>query len=85
MHDTHSPYQCTDKWMDTRVKQPLRQLAQCMLTCVDDATGRLVSALKQKGMWEHALLVWSADNGGPQYWGSNNYVREPVSRCSQIC
>ena len=73
MHDTHSPYQCTDKWMDKRVKQPLRQLMQCMLTCTDDATGRLVSALKTKGMWANTLMVWSSDNGGPQYWGANNH------------
>ena len=31
MHDTHSPYQCTSKWMDPRVKQPLRQLMQVLV------------------------------------------------------
>jgi arylsulfatase B len=73
MHDTHSPYECTAKWMDPRVQQPLRQLMQCMLTCVDDVTGKVVAGLQAKGMWQNSLLVWSADNGGPQYWGSNNY------------
>eukprot|EP00041_Stephanoeca_diplocostata_P032567 m.1047454 g.1047454 ORF g.1047454 m.1047454 type:complete len:536 (-) comp24171_c1_seq4:309-1916(-) len=73
MHDTHSPYECTDKWMDPRVKQPLRQLMQCMLTCTDDVMGRLVTLLKHKNMWDNTLFVWSSDNGGPQYWGANNY------------
>ena len=43
---------------------------QCMLTCTDDVVGRLVASLKAKAMWEDTLMVWSADNGGPQYWGS---------------
>ena len=24
-------------------------------------------------MWESTLLLWSSDNGGPQYWLGNNY------------
>ena len=73
LHDTHSPYECTEKWMDPRVKQPLRQLMQCMLTCTDDVVGQLVATLKTKGMWQDTLMVWSADNGGPQYAGANNF------------
>lgn len=62
LHDTHSPYECTPKWMDPRVKQPLRQLMQCMLTCTDDITGQVVEQLKSKQMWEDTLMVWSADS-----------------------
>ena len=62
LHDTHSPYECTPKWMDPRVKQPLRQLMQCMLTCTDDITGQVVEQLKSKKMWEDTLMVWSADS-----------------------
>ena len=50
-----------------QVKQPLRQLMQCMLTCTDDATGRLVSALKAKSMWADTLMVWSADKCAQPY------------------
>lgn len=39
-----------------------------MATCLQVAT-----RLKQKGMWDNTLFVWSSDNGGPQYWGANNY------------
>jgi len=73
LHDTHSPYQCTPKWVDPRVKQPLRQLMQCMLTCTDNVVGEVVAKLKTKDMWDNTLFVWSADNGGPQYWAANNY------------
>lgn len=43
------------------------------LTCVDEATGNLTEALKAKRMWARTLMVWSADNGGPQYWNANNW------------
>ena len=59
--------------MDPKVDQPLRQLMQCMLTCTDDLTGQVVAMLKEKEMWDNSLMVWSADNGGPQYWAANNY------------
>ena len=49
-------YQCTEKWMDPRVKQPLRQLMQCMLTCTDDIVGQVVTKLKAKSMWENSLM-----------------------------
>ena len=62
LHDTHSPYECTPKWMDSRVKQPLRQLMQCMLTCTDDITGQVVEQLRSKQMWDNTLMVWSADS-----------------------
>jgi len=51
-----------------------------MVTFADSAMGKIVNALKDKGMWENTLMVVSADNGGPQYmsqkgyqmWGSGN-------------
>jgi arylsulfatase I/J len=51
-----------------------------MVTFADSAMGKIVNALKDKGMWGNTLMVVSADNGGPQYmsekgyqmWGSGN-------------
>ena len=57
LHDTHGPYQCTDRWMDPRVTQPLRQLMQCMLTCTDDIVGQVVAKLKAKEMWGNSVMV----------------------------
>ena len=51
----------------------LRRTMQAMLTCVDEATGNLTAALKRHGLWSGTLLVWSSDNGGPQYWAANNH------------
>jgi arylsulfatase B len=45
MHDTHSPYECTEKWLDPRVDQSLRQLMQCMLTCTDNVIGEVCATI----------------------------------------
>eukprot|EP01006_Ploeotia_vitrea_P031365 TRINITY_DN63688_c0_g2_i1.p1 TRINITY_DN63688_c0_g2~~TRINITY_DN63688_c0_g2_i1.p1 ORF type:complete len:520 (+),score=55.66 TRINITY_DN63688_c0_g2_i1:23-1582(+) len=72
-HDTHAPYEVTNNFRDPKVKEHFRQTMQAMLTCVDQATGNVTAALKAKGMWNNTLMVWSSDNGGPQYWDANNY------------
>lgn len=71
--NTHAPYQCPDRYLDPTVDFQGRRLMQGMLTCVDEATGNMTRLLKAKGMWANTLLLWSADNGGPQYWNANNY------------
>ena len=42
-----------------------RQHYAAMVNNVDAMVGRVVSALKARGMWEDSVLVVSADNGGP--------------------
>ena len=71
--NTHAPYQAPARWLDPKVNQSLRQLQQAMVTAVDSATGNITQLLKNKGMWNDTLLVWSSDNGGPQYWAANNH------------
>lgn len=71
--NTHAPYQCPPRYLDERVHFQGRRRMQGMLTCVDEATGNLTAVLRAKGMWGSTLLLWSADNGGPQYWNANNY------------
>lgn len=50
---------------------------RAMIHDVDLWTGRLVSALKRKGMYRNTLMVFSSDNGGTQdgteEQGGNNY------------
>ena len=63
-----------------------RRVMQAMVACVDEGTGIPTAALEARGMWENTLLVWSADNGGPQYWNANNSriaaARAPTSRAA---
>jgi arylsulfatase B len=72
-HDTHAPYEAPERYADGSIAYADRRVMQAMVACVDEGTGNLTAALDARGMWENTLLVWSADNGGPQYWNANNY------------
>lgn len=39
---------------------------------MDDAIGRIVTTLKQEGVWENTLLFFISDNGGPLAQTANN-------------
>ena len=62
-----------ERYADDSIAYADRRVMQAMVACVDEGTGNLTAALDARGMWENTLLVWSADNGGPQYWNANNY------------
>lgn len=35
-----------------------------MVSAMDESLGNVTNALRQRGMWDNTLLIWSADNGG---------------------
>lgn len=67
-HDVHEPYEALDSFRDAGCPDHGRQTMQAMMNCVSEGTGNVTRALKEHGMWETTLFLWSADNGGPQYW-----------------
>jgi len=74
---THNPLQVPQEYLDLYplVYYPERKYYYAMATYLDDAVGKIVGALKEKGIWENTIVVFSSDNGGPTYVdaGSNNY------------
>jgi arylsulfatase A-like enzyme len=40
-----------------------RQFVAAMVNYLDDVVGNVAQALKDAGMWEKTLMVWSSDNG----------------------
>lgn len=54
-----------------------RQSYMAMVNFLDDMVGQVVTALKNKGMWDNLLWATNSDNGGPIYQsgaaGANNY------------
>jgi arylsulfatase A-like enzyme len=61
----HSPYQVPENYTAPYATlPPKRQALAGMLAAVDEAIGQIHSALKEKGMDENTLILFSSDNGG---------------------
>ena len=73
-HIVHSPLEVPDNYANF-IDDHDRQYYHAMTKYLDDFVGELVSALKNKGLWDNLLFVISSDNGGPIYpgGGANNY------------
>ena len=56
----HAPYDAPHDWPASA------DVLRGMLASTDAWVGRLLGALKDKGMWERTVLLYSADNGGTQ-------------------
>jgi arylsulfatase A-like enzyme len=62
----HSPHQVPAEYEKPYDKLPkLRRSIAGMLAAVDEAIGQIAAALKEKGLTDNTLIVFSSDNGGP--------------------
>ena len=78
LHNTHAPLEAEpqDLALYQNISWKKQQTYYAMTSAVDRTVGRVVAALKAKGMWENSLLVWTTDNGCPvQVGGSNGAFR----------
>ena len=44
-----------------------------MATAMDSAIGQVVAALKESGLYDDTLIVFTGDNGGQIFSGGNNW------------
>ena len=58
--NVHAPYDAPHDWPASA------DVLRGMLASTDAWVGRLLGTLKDKGMWERTVLLYSADNGGTQ-------------------
>ncbi|XP_045187096.1 arylsulfatase J-like isoform X2 [Mercenaria mercenaria] len=70
----HAPLQVPEKYTEQygHIKDTNRRKYAGMVSCMDEAIGGIVEAMKKRGMWENTLLIFTTDNGGnPNVGGSN--------------
>ncbi|XP_077985172.1 arylsulfatase B-like [Glandiceps talaboti] len=64
----HSPLGPPQEYLDLypNVANEVRRKKMAMVTAMDDGIGRVVTALKSRGMWGNTIFIFASDNGGPQ-------------------
>lgn len=73
----HSPFQAPQSYIDMyeHIKAKNKRTYAAMVTCMDDAIGRIVSALDKRGLRHDTLIVFCSDNGGVGGIADNGSLR----------
>jgi len=58
-----APEKYLNAYVDSNVPQRLRQY-YAAVTCMDDAIGRILAAIRQQNDYENTLVIFQSDNGG---------------------
>ncbi len=73
----HSPFQATQPYIDMykHIANKRRRIYAAMVTSMDDAIGRIVRALQERGLKRNTLIIFCSDNGGVQGVADNGPLR----------
>jgi len=69
-HSPHYPLNEPPKWIapyEKTITDPARRHFAAAVSHLDDAIGRLITALDESGKGENTLVIFSSDNGGQQH------------------
>jgi len=75
MQAPHAPLQVPKQYEDmySHIENRDRRIYSGMVTALDDAIDEVVTALKDSGMYDNTIIVFSADNGGDIANGASNF------------
>ena len=73
----HSPFQAPQSYIDMykHIAAKRKRTYAAMTTCMDDAIGRIVSALDKRGLTRNTLIIFCSDNGGVGGVADNGRLR----------
>lgn len=67
----HSPYQVPDSYLKPFADLPeQRRLYAGMVAAMDEAVGQVIATLKEKGILDNTVVIFSSDNGATRYGGT---------------
>eukprot|EP00750_Incisomonas_marina_P008709 INCI1561.3.p1 GENE.INCI1561.3~~INCI1561.3.p1 ORF type:complete len:569 (-),score=75.29 INCI1561.3:29-1735(-) len=74
-NNVHAPNEAPDNYlnMHNNIQDPNRRGMAGMVSALDDAFQAIVDKLKEKGMYENTLIIFSTDNGGNLGGSGINY------------
>src|SRR5439155_11464187 len=63
----HAPLQATKKYLDRlpNIKEDKRHTFAAMMSAMDDAVGKVLAKVRERGEEENTLIFFFSDNGGP--------------------
>lgn len=73
----HSPFQAPPSYLDMYkgIEDPRKRAYAAMVTCMDDAVGKIVSVIDKRGVGRDTLIFFCSDNGGMNIVSDNGPLR----------
>jgi len=73
--NVHAPVQAPKKYTDkySFIEDETRRTYAGMVDIMDEAVGNITEAMKDAGLWEDTLMIFTADNGGWHDYGGFNW------------
>ena len=72
----HWPLQVPQQYVqqyEGMIKDKSRRIYAGMVSAMDEAIGNVTKTLKEKGIWNDTVLIFSTDNGGEVPYGASNW------------